>query len=229
MPKVLIVCLGLASLSSAASLVTANLAQAQNGDDWPCVQRRTGTISAAAIWSGPDPAQAGAWGDDSEAAALAQKLASRRTPIEDLDGLLDDFAAKARTDKDKRLTRVFAGVLEIVNKERDRILSGISRYARGQKSLAEKVRAEGNAVADAQEAQEKQDQGQQDQEKQEKQTQDMKEGKSLLQRREEAESSLKWDKRIFDERTRSLSYVCEAPVLLERRVFDIARRIQQRL
>lgn len=174
-------------------------------DDWPCVQRRTGTISAAAIWSGPDLAQAGAWEEDPEAAELARKLASRRTPIEDVDKLLDDFAAQAGADKEKRLTRVFAGMLEIINGERDRILSGISRYARGQNRLAEKVRAESNAVADAQEASD-----------------------LPPQKREEAEQSLKWDKRIFEERSRSLTYVCETPALLERRAFEIARRIQQR-
>jgi hypothetical protein len=186
--------------------ICASSAQAQPaGDDWPCVQRRTGTISAAAIWSGPDLAQAGAWDDDPEAAELARKLASRRTSIEEADRLLDDFAAKAGADKDKRLTRVFAGALELINGERDHVLSGISRYARGQNRLAEKVRADSDAVADAQEASD-----------------------LPPQKREEAEQSLKWDKRIFEERSRSLTYVCETPGLLERRAFEIARRIQQR-
>ena len=38
-----------------------------------------------------------------------------------------------------------------------------------------------------------------------------------------------WDKRIFDERNQALHYVCETPVLLEQRLFEIARRIQARL
>ena len=67
-----------ASLQAGAAVAqTAPEAEA----DWPCVQRRTPTISAAAIWSGPDIAQAGAWDEDSDAAALARKLASRRTPL----------------------------------------------------------------------------------------------------------------------------------------------------
>ena len=201
MRKLVILWLGFCCFGPSASAAPAQ----PSGDDWPCVQRRTGTISAAAIWSGPDLAQAGVWEDDSEAAALARKLASRRTSIEEGDKLLDEFAAKAGADKEKRLTLVFAGVLEIINNERDRVLSGISRYARGQNHLAEKVRADSDAVGDAQEASD-----------------------SPPQKREEAEQSLKWDKRIFEERSRSLTYVCETPGLLERRAFDIARRIQQR-
>ena len=97
--------------------------------DWPCVQRKVPTISAGAVWSGPDPAGAGDCGKDFEAAALAQKLASRRTSPEEADQLVEAFA-KATQDKAQRLTRVFAGVLELINTERDRVLHGIERYAR---------------------------------------------------------------------------------------------------
>ena len=120
--------------------------------DWPCAQRRTSTISPAAIWAGPDISKVAAWDDDREAAELAQKLASRRTPMSDADGLLDEFAAKAGGDKDTRLTRVFVGVLELINAERNRVIAGIVRYAQGQNQLAERVRQDGEAVSDAREA-----------------------------------------------------------------------------
>lgn len=187
--------------------VAAARAQAQQDPDWPCVQRKVGTISAGTVWTGPDVTQAGPWDHDFEAAALAQKLASRRTPIEDVDGLLDAFAQQAGPDKDIRLTRVFAGVLELVNTERDRILLGIDRYARGQSKLAARVREESDKVGEAKDS-------------------PMAEEPKDLQ---DVENALKWDKRIFEERSRSLKYVCESPVLLEQRVFDIARRIQQKL
>jgi hypothetical protein len=200
----------------------AAVAQAPGADlDWPCTQRRAPTISAAAVWAGPDLAKAGAWDDDSEAAALAQKLASRRTPLEEADGLLDEFATKAGAEKDVRLTRVFAGVVELINAQRDRVMEGIVRYARGQNKLAEKVRKESEAVADAQEAEEATDKTE---EAAPKST-----GAVPPKPGDEAENSLKWDKRIFEERSRSLTYVCETPGLLEQRLFEIARRIQQRL
>jgi hypothetical protein len=36
---------------------------------------------------------------------------------------------------------------------------------------------------------------------------------------------LAWDTRIFRERSQSLTYVCETPVLLERRAFELARAL----
>jgi hypothetical protein len=43
------------------------------------------------------------------------------------------------------------------------------------------------------------------------------------------EQQMTWDTRIFDERNQSLSYVCESPVQLEERAFNLARIIQERL
>ncbi len=43
------------------------------------------------------------------------------------------------------------------------------------------------------------------------------------------EKQLLWDTRIFDEREQSLRYVCEAPVLLEQRLFALARAIMAHL
>ncbi len=183
------------------------LAQAKADADWPCIQRKVATISPGAVWAGPDLAAAAPWGDDFEAAALAQTLASRRTPIEEADALIDAFAAKAGSDKATRLTRVFAGVLELVNTERDRVIAGLGRYARGQSKLAERVRDESDRLGEVKDS---------------PMTETPKEARDV-------ETALKWDARIFDERRRSLTYVCEVPTLLEKRVFEIGRRIQQRL
>jgi hypothetical protein len=39
------------------------------------------------------------------------------------------------------------------------------------------------------------------------------------------EEQLDWDTRIFQDRQQALSYVCETPVILEQRVFALARAI----
>lgn len=196
-------------LLAALCLILAAPAHAQvpADPDWPCIQRKVGTISAGTVWSGPDLAGAGPWDKDFEAAALAQKLASRRTPMAEVDGLIEAFAQAAGPEKSVRLTRVFAGVLELTNTERDRILNGITRYARGQHKLADRIRDVSDKVGEAKDS---------------PMAVDSPETQAL-------ENQLQWDTRIFEERRRSLTYVCETPVLLERRVFDIARRIQQRL
>ena len=36
-----------------------------------------------------------------------------------------------------------------------------------------------------------------------------------------------WDERIHTDRQRSLTYVCETPVLLEKRLYAIAQLLQQ--
>lgn len=175
-------------------------------DDWPCAQRRTGEISRAAVWSGPDSPESRG-GDDSAEWSLARKLASRRTPLAEAETSIDTFANEAGPDKDERLTRVFDKALELINNERDKVISGILRYARGQKMLAAKVRDEADKISDAQENQEP----------------------LAPDDLEKAHPELKWDKRIFDDRSRALTYVCETPVLLEKRAFAIAQALQRRL
>lgn len=196
-----------------ATLVLAGLfawpasAQPRPDPDWPCLQRKVPTLAAGTIWSGPSLEEAGRWGADFEAAALAQKLSSRRTPVEDIGGLVEEFAEKAGPDKAKRLTRVFAGSLDLINAERQRVISGIERYARGQRAFAERIREAADkitAVKDSPAA-------------------------ATPKELEDLERRFTWDKRIFEERTQALQYVCETPVILEQRLYEIARQVQARL
>ena len=46
---------------------------------------------------------------------------------------------------------------------------------------------------------------------------------------EELEDKVLWDTRIYKDRQQSLTYVCETPVLLERRAFWLARTIASHL
>ncbi|GJD60606.1 hypothetical protein [Methylobacterium frigidaeris] len=185
------------------------LAQPKADPDWPCAQRKVSTLGPGAVWTGPDPSQALTdWGNDTEAALLAQKIASRRLPVEEVDGLLNGFVAKLPADqKALRLTRVFAGVFEVLNGERDKVVAGIGRYARGQRVMAERIRDEAGRISEV------------------KTAPDVPDTKELA----ELETRFNWDKRIFQERSQSLTYVCEVPTLLEQRLGTIARKIQERL
>jgi len=44
--------------------------------------------------------------------------------------------------------------------------------------------------------------------------------------REDLETRQEWDIRAFRERERQLNYLCEQPVLLEQRLFGVARMLQ---
>ena len=187
------------------------LAQPKSDPDWPCVQRKVSTLSPGTVWTGPDLAEAGAWGDDFEAASLAQKIASRRTPLGEVDPLLDAFAETAGAEKGKRLTRVFAGVFEILNGERNKVIAGIGRYAQGQRRMAERIRDEADKISATKDGPSAQD------------------ARDMPKEASELETKFAWDRRIFQERSQSLTYVCEVPTLLEQRLGEIARRIQTRL
>lgn len=174
---------------------------------WPCAQRKVSTISAGTIWSGPDVAQGKNWDDDNDVAGLAQKLAARRTSLDEVDTLVADFAKTAGADKDKKLTALFVGVLDIINENRDKILQGIMRYAQGQERLAERMREESDKISQAQD-----------------------EATAVVGVAvDQQNKDFAWDQRIFKERRQALSYVCETPSLLERRAFEIAKRIQAQL
>ena len=203
-----------ASISALAGLVllaAPALAQPKADPDWPCVQRKVATLSPGMLWRGPDIAAAGEWGDDSEAAQLARKIASRRTELSEVDPLLDAFAEKAGPDRDKRLTRVFAGVFEVVNGERDKVMGGIGRYAQGQRRMAERIRDEADKVSQTKDAPSATD------------------ARDMPKEQSELETRFNWDRRIFQERSHSLQYVCEVPQLLEQRLGELGRRIQARL
>ncbi|KQP37695.1 MULTISPECIES: hypothetical protein [unclassified Methylobacterium] len=199
------------ALAAGALLCGPALAQPKADPDWPCVQRKVSTLSPGTVWTGPDLEAAGPWGDDYEAASLAQKIASRRTELGEVDPLLDEFVAKAGDDKAKRLTRVFAGVFEVVNNERNRVIGGITRYAQGQRRMAERIRQEADQISSVKDGPSAND------------------AREMPKEASELETKFAWDRRIFQERSQSLTYVCEVPTLLEQRLGEVARKIQARL
>lgn len=178
--------------------------------DWPCVQIKVPELSAGAMWAGP-PVEAAArtWADDQEVAELVRVIAPRRVAIAEATQRIDAFAEGLATDRDRRLTLLFAGLLDVIDAERRDIIAGIERYARRQAALAGKVKARTAEV---------------------RALQDRPEPTAADHTRiQEIERELEWDIRIFEERAQSLSYVCESPVLLEQRLFALARAIMAHL
>jgi hypothetical protein len=198
-------------LALAAGLAHAPEAVAAPRGDWPCVQVRVETLSAAAFWSGPpiegEPAQA--WRQKPEVAELVADLVSRRNPIEDAEKRVAEFASRNKGDKDA-MTLVFAGTFAELNSLRTQIVLGIERFNRNQRSLAEdlnKARGELSALTSA--AGEKTEQ--------------------QRARIQELQTRIQWDTRLHNERQNTLRFVCETPGLLEQRIFAIARAVQNEM
>ena len=187
----------------AASVAAAPAASPGN---WPCVQRKVSDISIAAIWQGPPIGpEAAKWRGDPEVAALAERLAIRRTSEDEAGKAITAFAA-APADIQTRLLMVVAGLVELVNDERSAVVAGLERYGDGQKQIAELVRRENAELAALRNTA----------------APDPAQVAQLSEK-------LTWDLRIFQERQTSLRYVCEVPVLIEQRLFALSRQIQKAL
>ncbi len=195
-----IAALGLVLTQNAGRLLAAD----QADPDWPCIQRMVPEMSPGMVWAGPPLDGLGsAWRQDDEVKELARNVAERRTSPDAAAASIKKFAEGAGSEKERRLTLLFAAVFEKINAERSSIMNGIRRYARKQRALAEKIEGQGVALA--------------------------KLGAEDDERRKALGEQQIWDTRIYDEREQSLTFVCETPVLLEKRLFRIGREIMAQL
>jgi hypothetical protein len=190
----------------AASLVAAEPRADSPERNWPCHQILVGRLSLAAVWSGPS-IDGLAWRNDQAVAGIVATLAARRTPLDDAERAIEDFARSQGAGKTKKLVAVFAGLFETLNDERTQVIEGLLRFGAKQKELAGKIRAE-NASREGPGKEPPHASGQ-----------DV----------ETVAGDLEWDLRVFDERRQSLTYVCETPALIEQRLFALARVIQRSL
>jgi hypothetical protein len=171
--------------------------------DWPCQQLKVPGIAVASVWNGPSIEGIDTKPADTKEADLVTRLAARRTPIEDARKLIADYLAGTDAEKQDKAKKLFAELYSKLNAQRDEVMNGIERFSRKQKTAADDIRAE------AQKLRELQDKANADQ----AQTEDL-------------ASRLAWQTRIFEDRRKSTSYVCDVPVQIEKRLFDLGSAIQ---
>lgn len=198
--------IALAAALAFCAIASPGTAATRRDPDWPCQQIKVPTISAAAVWSGPTLEGLKPWREDEEVAGLVERLAARRTPLDEGQKLIDTFSAKAGPEKRSRLVLVFAGVFEELNTQRDEVIGGLGRIAHRQAQSADQIRAENH---DFLELRDKSD--------------------SDPNKLKELGDKLDWDTRIFEDRNRSIGFACEVPVLIEQRLFAIARMIEAKM
>lgn len=177
---------------------------------WPCVQRKRLELSAGTMWTGPESSETDrSWQDSKEIADLVKRLSKRRVSVEDAQKEIDEVAAKMTGDKKTQLTKLFNGLFQTLNSERRNIVNGIEKYSGKQLSLSNKIKETAIELDKIGIKEELTDEDE--------------------KRLEELNKILVWDTRIYDERTKSLEYVCESPVLLEQRLYALAKKIQENL
>jgi hypothetical protein len=175
--------------------------------DWPCNQIKVPELSLVSVWAGPAIDDVGnAWQSDPQVSSLVGRLAARRTSIEEAEKAIAEFLSGDAALREKRAKLLMAGLFATLNAERGQVMNGIERFSRRQKDFAEKIRAETREIRALQDAP------------------DPDEAKI-----EELANVINWDTRIFEEQRRTIGYVCDVPVTIERRLGALARAIQQAL
>ncbi|MBP1807432.1 hypothetical protein [Rubellimicrobium aerolatum] len=168
--------------------------------EWPCIQRKVEHLSPAAMWPHPFGEEVAPLSPDLE--ELAARLALRRVSEEEARALVAEAAADHPDLGLPGYGHLFQATFDHIDRQRARILSGITRYARNQTRLSselDSLRAEMAWL----EAAENPD----------------------FDRMDEVEARIDWHVRVFNDRARALTYVCESPILLEQRAYVIAQML----
>ena len=175
--------------------------------DWPCNQVKVPEISVAAVWAGPAIDDVGnAWEEDAALKDLVARLAARRTPLEDAQKAISDIITGTESERQKKAKLIFAGLFKTLNHERSEVMRGIERYFRKQREFSDQIRS---TILQLRELQDRSDADQ--------------------SKIDELTNRVEWDTRIFEERRKTMNFVCEVPVLIEQRLFALSRVIQQSL
>lgn len=175
--------------------------------DWPCQQIKVPTLSVAAIWAGPPIEDVGtAWQNDPAIADLVATLAARRTPLDQAEKLIGDFLKGSGAEQQQRAKLLFAGLFDTLGRERAAVMDGIERFSRKQRVNAAQIRSEAATLRTEQSA-----------------------ANPDAAKIEELTNELTWETRIYEERRKTISYVCEVPQAIEQRLFALSRAIQQSL
>ncbi|GEO87475.1 MULTISPECIES: hypothetical protein [Alphaproteobacteria] len=169
--------------------------------DWPCVQRKVENLSAGLMW--PHPITKTQLSPAAE--ELAATLALRRVSLEEAEAHVRDFVATHPSDE-QALGNIFQNVFDRLAENRHRLIGGIAHYSHSQIALAAKIDAAHGEMAKLS-AQAKPD----------------------FDRIDKLEEEVDWNARIYRDRSRALTYVCETPVLLEKRAYAIAQILLRQL
>ena len=175
--------------------------------DWPCAQAKVPEISLAAVWAGPPLGDAAEkWKGDPRVSALVARLAARKLPLEDAQKAAAEFLSASATDKAESGKRLFAGLLDTLNAQRSSVMSGLERVMRKQRDAAEKIRSDTIALQALQGA-----------------------SPPDQARIDALSNELIWETRVFEDRRRVVTFVCEVPTAIDRRLFALGRTIQQEI
>ncbi|ARE39100.1 hypothetical protein RGUI_0959 [Rhodovulum sp. P5] len=168
---------------------------------WPCIQRKVARLSPALMWPYPieertfDPAT------EADVTDLAGRMALRRVTLDALTPRVEAFVTSHGNDP-VLLGHVFTQAFDRLAGQRREIMAGIEEYSLKQIALAKRI-DDTRTRMDRQMDAENPD----------------------FDKVDALEEQLAWDERIYTDRQKSLTYVCETPVLIEKRLFAVAQML----
>lgn len=169
---------------------------------WPCIQRKVEDLSLGLMWP-HQIAESELSENTADIEEIAGLLALRRIELEDLQPQVAQFAARYNGDPDI-LGLVFQRVFDTLSKRRKRIITGIGEFSLNQIEMAEKIDLARVEMEQALAAE-----------------------PPDFDRVDALEEQLDWDQLIYTDRQRSITYLCETPQIIERRLFAISQMLQQ--
>ena len=116
-----------------------------------------------------------------------------------LDEVKASLATLAASGAKPKVAQAFAAAFDDLVRQRAEVIAGLDRFGRKQRQMAERLRAENEAAHKGPEPD------------------------------AQALQKLEWDLRVFDDRRRTASYVCEAPQAIETRIGEIAKLVRAAL
>ena len=177
------------------------------GSDWPCIQHKVDKLTSVQMWDGPPVEGLTEWRGDAGIKKLVPVLTSRRVSVEKAAEAIDGFAAAKPVEKrDDALKLLFAAVLDATNRDRAIIMAGIERFQQRQWERAAEIERQSVEIRNLRST-----------------------GHAEPEQLAAAEEKYNWDVRVFTERQQSIPLACEVPVLIEQRLFAIAREIRARM
>lgn len=177
------------------------------GSDWPCVQRKVETLTAAQMWDGPALDEEDSWRDDKAITELTPFLISRRVEMDAVEEAIEKFAKSLpEAERDRKLTQLFAAVLHETNSVRSTVINGIETFQQRQRARSKRLEQQGTEIAALHERAGK--------------------GEDVSAELEKRQSEYDWDARVFKERQDNMTLACEVPVLIEQRAYAVAQAIR---
>tara|TARA_B100000963_G_C22601589_1_gene660489 strand:+ start:1265 stop:1909 length:645 start_codon:yes stop_codon:yes gene_type:complete len=178
---------------------------------WPCDQVYNPKLNLSAIWQGPEIDQSlKEWWKHDDVIEYVNILSD--PVLEEEEGVLiiEKFAKKytyfgiiKKSEQKDMLINLFAGLYQKAKDRRSRQYTGIIKFVERQESLRRAIGDSSKLLR-----------------KYRKDKVNVKDEKFL-----DANAKLKWNTRVFDQRTRLTEYVCEEPVFNTQRLGYQARKI----